>query len=133
MHDSDAHFLLAGDSTDLRAMRDAVNRLPVNAYGQVFIEVASAVQIQRWDAPSGITVTWLCRDESSGPTSRVAPRGELVARALSAWLSEWTPENHTDRDRPHVLWIGCCASEHVDRLYRELASRIPHRHHPNDD
>ncbi len=130
-----AHFLLVGDSTDLATILDTVARLPVNAYGQIFIEVASDVQIQRWRVPLGMSVSWLRRDRLSSVVGTIAPRGELVARAVAAWVAEWMPEHHGDHELPYVLWIGCSASDRVDQLYRELAGRIDHLHlhHPHAD
>lgn len=132
MHDASVHFLLVGDSADLPAMRATMPRLPAGAYGQIFIEVASPVQIQDWATPPGMTLTWLCRDRGRG--GRIAPRGERASQAVFAWLAEWMPEDHSHEDLPYVLWIGCSTSERVDLLYEELAARIPesHLHNPHD-
>src|SRR6218665_196692 len=88
-----AHILLVGDSTDIPAIRGMVDGLPPTAYGQIFIEVAAEVQVEKWAVPEGLTVTWLLRDSSaSGIRSGLAARGELVARAVHAWVAEWMPE-----------------------------------------
>ncbi|SDS96808.1 SIP domain-containing protein [Microterricola viridarii] len=123
-----AHFLLVGDGADLRALRSIVTRLPVNAYGQIYVEVASVMQLEQWPVPAGMTVSWLCRDSSPGEDGQVAAQGELVARAVSAWVAEWMPERQRSHQSPYVLWIGCASSDHVDGLYRELAQRIEHTH-----
>src|SRR5690606_21907763 len=104
---SGAHFLLVGDSTDLSTLQTTVSRLPVNAYGQIFIEVASAQQIRQWDLPDRMSLSWLCRDSASSSLGAVAPRGELVARAVDAWVAEWIPEQHNERQTPYIMWIGC--------------------------
>lgn len=127
-YSTSAHFLLVGDSADLATLQGIVARLPVNAYGQIFIEVASELQIQNWRVPTGMTVSWLCRDRASSVVGAVAHQGELVARAVSAWVAEWMPERHGSQASPYVLWIGCAASDHVDGLYQELAHRIEHAH-----
>jgi NADPH-dependent ferric siderophore reductase len=128
-----AHFLLVGDGADLGTLRGIVDRLPVDAYGQIFVEVATRAQVRRWDVPAGMTVSWLRRDRVASLLGGLAPRGELVARAVTAWVAEWIPEERSDRALPYVLWIGCSASDQVDRLYRHLARRFGnlHLHHPH--
>ena len=105
------------------------------AVQQVFLEVGSVIQIQRLPLPEAMSVTWLRRDEHSSVVDAVPPRGELVTRAVSAWISEWMPEDLCEHATPYVLWIGCSASERVDRLYEELQTRMPdlHLHHPHSD
>lgn len=129
-----SHFLLVGDSSDLGALRDIVSRLPVDAYGQIFIEVASTLQVQRWNVPASVTLTWLCRDERTGDGSPFPARGELVARAVASWIAEWMPEHRTSHEHPYIVWVGCATSPRVDRLYRDLAMRIDHArlHHGHD-
>lgn len=135
MNHHQAHFLLVGDASDIPAIRDILLRLPVDAYGQVFLEVGSVIRIQRLPLPEAMSVTWLRRDERSSVVDAVPPRGELVTRAVSAWISEWMPEDLCEHATPYVLWIGCSASERVDRLYEELQTRMPdlHLHHPHSD
>ncbi|GAA3651823.1 SIP domain-containing protein [Microbacterium marinilacus] len=128
----DAHFLLVGDSTDLGAILGIVDRLPVNAFGQIFIEVACDMQIQKWELPPFMTITWLRRDLAAGGSRSVAPRGELIARAVAGWAAEWLPERHDGTELPLVLWIGCAASAAMNTVYRDLAERVDHIHvhHP---
>lgn len=85
--------LFLGDSVDIPAIRAEVEALPDDAYGQVFVEVATRVQVQRWSTPPGVGVTWLERYDSSGGRGPVVPRGELAARALAGWVSEWMPDS----------------------------------------
>lgn len=122
------HFLLVGGGADVAALRGIVARLPVNAYGQVLIEVASELHVEDWPAPPGVTVSWLCRDRSFASMGRAAQQGELVARAVTAWVAEWMPEEEEEHAAPYVLWLGCAANAHVERLYLELAERIGHVH-----
>jgi len=124
-------FLIAGDATDVPQIRDMLGRLPVSAYGQVYVEVASPIQVERWSVPEGMTVTRLRRDLSSLASGVTVPRGELVRRAVAAWVDEWLPG---DSEQPCVLWIGCATSPRVDDLYRDLSHRLgpeslrhPHR------
>lgn len=121
-HPERPHFLLVGDSTDLPAMRRMLGRLPVASYGQVFVEIASSIQVQRFDMPEGISLTWLLRD-SDGTARRMAPRGERVVQAVHAWLDEWMFDGA--QRAPRVIWIGCSASPRVSRLHRELRARFP--------
>ena len=115
-----AHFLLVGDSHDLPAIRAMAERLPTNAYGQLYLEVASPVQVERWELPPGMGVTWLRRDRHPG----ISPRGDLAARAAAAWLAEWMPADAPEPPRPFILWVGCGASRAMDRLHRELHARL---------
>lgn len=116
------HFLIAGDSADLPVIRRMLGRLPVDAYGQVLVEVASRIQIQRMHLPAEMTLTWLLRD-ADGTARRMAPRGERIVRAVRAWLDEWMGVG--GHEAPQVIWIGCAASPRVGRLHRELRDRFP--------
>lgn len=115
------HVLLAGDSGDVPAIRRMLQSLPEGAWGQVLIEVAVGVQVHRWPMPAGIGLTWLRRDSVRGGTG-MAPRGELLARAVDAWTSEWIPEQSS---RPcDIVWIGCTASPRIAVLHHDLAERF---------
>ena len=124
------HFLLVGDSRDIPAIGGMLGRLPVGSIGQVYLEVTSAIQIRELPAPEGVAVSWLCRDRLAGA---IPARGELAARAVEAWVSEWMPEQQDMRPHPFIMWIGCATSAPVTRLYRELADRLgdAHLHHPH--
>jgi len=126
------HFLLVGDSTDIPAIESMLAKLPVGAYGQVFVEIASEVQIRPIVVPSRMVLTWLRRDRATREIGRVAPRGELAARAVTAWVAEWMPESQLEHARPCVLWIGCSASDRMDSLSRELTALLGESrlHHP---
>ena len=130
--DSRAHFLIVGDATDLPMLRGILSRLPADAYGQVFVEVATAVQIQDWEAPADVSVTWLVRERLRHP---LPPRGDLATEAVIAWIAEWMPEEQGLHAVPYVLWIGCSMNPQMDRLYRELDERLDgvHLHHPHHD
>ncbi|AYF98717.1 SIP domain-containing protein [Protaetiibacter intestinalis] len=127
------HFLLVGDSRDIPAISGMLTRLPVGSFGQVYLEVASAIQMRRLPAPDRVSVTWLCRDRQASASGAIAPRGELAARAAAAWVSEWMPEDSDTRPHPYIMWIGCSTSAPVSELYRRLADRLgdAHLHHPH--
>jgi len=119
-------FLFIGDGHDLPVIDGMLQRLPVDAYGQVIIEVASEIQIRALRAPVGIGVTWLCRDRPRGFDEPIVPRGELAARALNAWIAEWMPEQPTGAVEPFVMWIGATTSPRMTAVYAELSDRLDH-------
>jgi NADPH-dependent ferric siderophore reductase len=109
--------LLAGDSADLRDLRALTASLPADAYGQVYVEVASALQIEPLATPVRVAVTWLVRESGSG----VIARGALLTAAVDAWIDEWMPEGvRADR---RIAWIGCSAAPRLADRYRELQER----------
>jgi NADPH-dependent ferric siderophore reductase len=104
--------LLIGDAADLVDLGAILATLPRDAYGQVFVEVASGVQIERLVAPARVAVTWLVRETSVG----MAPRGALLARAVDGWLTEWAPA----MDARSIAWIGCSTSPEIADRYRAI-------------
>jgi NADPH-dependent ferric siderophore reductase len=106
--------LLAGDGADLRDLRALASALPADAYGQVYVEVAAAEQIERLDAPARVTVSWLVR----AGAERVAPRGALLTAAVEAWIAEWMPPGA--RDDRRIAWIGCACVPALAERYRTL-------------
>jgi len=127
--DGKAHVLLAGDSRDIPAIRRLVASLPMNAYGQVFVEIVADVQRELLLAPPGVQVSWLLRDRnrSDSDPRHMALSGELVARAVRAWANEWMPEADFDETHHYVLWIGCTANARVHGLFRELSEALDAR------
>lgn len=91
--------------------------LPEDAYGQVYVEVASAVQIEPVTTPARVVVTWLVRESDAG----VAPRGALLARAVDAWTAEWMPAGV--RDDRRIAWVGCAAAPAIAERFRAVRSR----------
>lgn len=120
-------FLFIGDGHDLPVIDGMLQRLPVEAYGQVIIEVASEIQIRPLRAPVGIGITWLSRDRPRGFDEPIMPRGELAAQALTAWIAEWMPEQHADAAEPFVMWIGATTSPRMSAAYAELSARLEAR------
>jgi iron complex transport system ATP-binding protein len=71
--------LLGGDETAAPAIASILRTLPDAYYGNAFVEVPSAADMQSVSAPPGVEVTWLIR---SGQ-----PRGALLRHALNHAVS----------------------------------------------
>ncbi|GGF25903.1 hypothetical protein GCM10011399_19190 [Subtercola lobariae] len=88
--------LVAADETCIAEVRDLVSRLDAiqsrsrRTRGQIFIEVASAADIELLETPELITVTWLARDVRTGDpgTSTACAPGQALGRSVRAWVSE---------------------------------------------
>ena len=112
--------LAAGDVGDLEQLRAWCASLRPDSYGQIFIEVFAPFQIEQFDAPRNIGVTWICR-ERLRPSTRPGvgiPRGKALADAVDAWLDEWLrvePES-----RHFTLWMGA----HSSSIMRSFWARI---------
>ncbi|OJX75341.1 SIP domain-containing protein [Leifsonia sp. 71-9] len=120
-----AHFLLVGDETDLPVLQPLVSRLPVDAYGQIYLEVRDGMDAMIWPVPPGIQVTWLVRGD------RHAARGDLAMRAVAAWIDEWMPEAMGEEQAPFVMWLGCRGNTRADAVFGDLGARIESRRaHP---
>jgi NADPH-dependent ferric siderophore reductase len=109
--------LLAGDSADLRDLRALAATLPADAYGQVYIEVASSLQIESLEIPARVGITWLVRERAAD----IAARGALLGAAVEAWMAEWMPEG--ERNDRRIAWIGCSAAPRIADRYRMLQER----------
>lgn len=132
------HVMVAGDSRDLPAIRQILERLPEDSYGQVFIEIVSDVQIVAMDAPAAVSVTWMHRSSfgRSIPNHTFgSARGETIERAVLAWTSEWLEPGCQCGQGPFYVWIGCAMSASVDRLHGVLHTLLgageqsTHHHH----
>lgn len=110
--------LAAGDSNDIAVLRDWCAALPRKSYGRVFIEVDSPAQIQPFETPPGVGITWLLR---KAPEALV---GESLMDAVNAWLDEWVRGDPLSGRYVH-LWTGVRSSSEVtaqwDRIEAELA------------
>ncbi len=73
--------LLAGDETAVPAIAAALESLPADAAGAVFIEVAGEADELELEAPSGVAVTWLHRGVAAGDAGpdRIDGNAPLVA------------------------------------------------------
>lgn len=124
--------LAAGDIGDLKGLRAWIAGLSDAVVGQVYIEVFSPIQIQPLSVPSGVGVTWICR-ESLRPSPRPGiglPRGQALASAVEAWLDEWVRVDG-DAGRQFSIWTGARSSPVMQNLWfrveAELAKRWPDR------
>lgn len=68
------YAVLLGDETALPAISDALEQMPANQEGQVFIEVADHHEIHDLRKPSGVQVTWLLRSGKSAGTTQLLPQ-----------------------------------------------------------
>ncbi|GAB4006849.1 hypothetical protein GCM10029992_58920 [Glycomyces albus] len=64
-----AELILAGDETAMPAIAAILERLPITAFGKVFIEVPEAADALVLDAPPEIEVNWLPREGPTGAPS----------------------------------------------------------------
>jgi NADPH-dependent ferric siderophore reductase len=121
------HFLIVGEAADLPLIRRMLDRLPVDGYGQVFVEVATPFQVADLIAPDDVSVTWLVRNHAGS----FRARGELAAGAVLSWISEWMPDEDGN-DSPYVMWIGGPTGDVMERLHVEIGDRLGrlHLHHP---
>jgi NADPH-dependent ferric siderophore reductase len=134
VHDApiSTRVLLAGDSRDTREIRRMLARLPEDAYGQVFIEIAAELQVEHIPAPDGVAVMWLPRDAMPRHSTQLARRGELVAGAVRGWVAEWLDV----ADAPHshyLVWIGCATIPDIGDLYRELDALLHRRNRVTEE
>ncbi|MBK4347459.1 SIP domain-containing protein [Lacisediminihabitans sp. G11-30] len=83
-------LLLAGTERSIPVLRAILASLPAKARGQVFVEVASADDIDPIAGPGRVMVCWLLRD-----------RGQSLQRSVDSWLSEMLP---TEFDREHNVY-----------------------------
>lgn len=120
--------LAAGDLSDVHELRDWCAKLPTASYGQVFIEVFSPIQIQLIPAPAGVNITWICREqlrESTLPGIGI-PRGQALASAVDAWLSEWYSAE-PGVDRHFTMWMGARGNEIMHDFWRRLEHKVAQR------
>ncbi len=121
-----SQVLVAGDGRDLPRIRELLGALPDSAYGQVFVEVLTAEEVEPLAAPEGVAVLWLCRDRLP---SRVDPlvfagRGEALAGAVAAWAAEWAPARAEDGLTACHAWVGCAASAFCGPVLDALVRRV---------
>ena len=78
--------LLAGDEAGLPAISAALEALPDNAIGQVFIEVAGPDDEIELTAPAGVDVTWIYRGGRADlvPEDQAGDHAPLIAAVKEA-------------------------------------------------
>jgi NADPH-dependent ferric siderophore reductase len=82
--------LLAGDEAAVPAIGAALEALPDNAIGQVFIEVAGPDDEIEFSAPAGVAVNWIYRGFRAdlAPDEQAGDHAPLIAAVKEA---EWLP------------------------------------------
>ncbi|GGF30927.1 hypothetical protein GCM10011519_00430 [Marmoricola endophyticus] len=100
------HVLIAGDSSEIDAIRALLALLPSTTYGQVYVETISGTVLPEISAPRRVTVTMLPRDAAD-------LAGERLASAVDGWLAEWIPEE-PEPDRDLTIWLGEVAGARVE-------------------
>lgn len=120
--------LIAGDAGDLASIQERINALGESDAAQVFIESASVLQQRPISVPGSVAVHWLGRDRyrSPGRFGAVAARGEVLVRAVDAWLDEWIRPSSTPAERLEV-WFGARTSPVVARYHARLEQELLRR------
>lgn len=111
--DIEGAVLVAGDAADASVIAEIASRLPWDAQGVILLEAAARIQLRHIDAPAGVSVRWLIRDDGV----RAHAHGERLANAVHAWCVEWTcsePPEHL------TVWLGPHTPPHVARMARSL-------------
>lgn len=111
--------LLIGDETALPAIAGICGSLPAVARGLAIIEIPTAGDRQHIEAPAGMEITWIARDEFSRPAGRP---GELALEALTrADLPEGSVHAHAIGEaalatgaRRHLVQERGVPKRHVD-------------------
>lgn len=125
------HLLIAGDLGDLDAIRALVATLPERAYGQVFIDAdddtAGATLDLELHGPARLSIVRLttAAPTDGGHHASVVTRGKLLADAVTAWATEWMPDEPT-LDRIVTMWIGGRDTPAIDAACASLP-HAPHR------
>jgi NADPH-dependent ferric siderophore reductase len=123
--------LVAADDTsiqdvrDLVAQLDAVQTLTCRTRGQIFIEVATASQIEHIETPELVTVTWLTRDSRTGEpgTSTSCAPGQALGRSVRAWVSEMSTGD-ADFDGGEITAVVFGRELAVSDLRLDLITRL---------
>ena len=82
-------YLFAGDEAAIPAISVALEALPADAVGQVFLEVATPEDEVELNAPAGVTVSWVHRGGRADavPDDLAGDHAPLIAAVTTApWL-----------------------------------------------
>jgi len=90
------HLLIAGDETAVPAVSAIIESLPADALGQVFLEIPSADDAVKLDAPSGVSITWVPRRTPD------ADYGVRLIETVRGWVTE------------HVRSVADATAIHLD-------------------
>ena len=117
--------LAAGDAGDFQGIRAWCAALPEDAYGQIFIEVFSPIQIESLDAPTGVSVTWICREQRRGSTlpGLGAAHCEALMHAVDGWLDEWYRAEHGP-ERHFTIYMGARGSSIMRSYWRGVEAEV---------
>ncbi len=117
--------LAAGDAGDLPGIRAWCAALPEDAYGQIFIEIFTPIQIEQLDAPAGVSINWICRErlrESTRPGIGI-PRCQALATAVDAWLDEWYRSEYGP-ERHFTIYMGARGSSIMRTYWRGVEAEV---------
>ncbi len=84
------YFLLAADMTALPALTANLKRLPLNAQGQVFIEILSKADKQNLAKPDKVEIIWVINDDpgsDESPLFHSITQSVLQIDKLAAWVA----------------------------------------------
>lgn len=84
------YFLLAADMTALPALTANLKRLPVDAQGQVFIEILSEADKQNLAKPDKVEIVWVINDDPGSDKSPLyysIKQAEPQIDKLAAWVA----------------------------------------------
>lgn len=70
--DRAARVVLVGDETAVPAAAGILSSLPREATGHAYLEIPDAADAQELEAPAGVAVQWIVRDDSAAPAGRAA-------------------------------------------------------------
>lgn len=93
-----AHVLVAGDVTELEAVRALLCLLPADAYGAVVVEAGCGAELPDLPRPARVALTVLHRAATDRP-------GVRLSAAAAAWAEEWVVDEH-DPTRDVSVWVG---------------------------
>ncbi|WP_299693123.1 siderophore-interacting protein [uncultured Vibrio sp.] len=85
-HEAD-WFFFAADMTSLPALSAKIKTLPGTAIGHAVIQINSAQDKQKLEAPQGIKITWLIEDETSESLSQTVRNIKWLNGQVSVWTA----------------------------------------------
>lgn len=132
-------ILLAGGIADIDLIAAYLRHLPqatrAGLLGTVFIEVESHREVGILDAPAGVGVHWLVREDAEQVGDRSEQGGDEpglpLVRAVRLWAQEWIVEDGDQSLQPQLMWIGCAGTPIVERMCVHLLNEHEdlHLHH----
>lgn len=120
-------YLIAGDYRDYFSIRNIVETLPNDAYGQIFIEITDPEQIQDFDRPRRMQLTWL----TVGNTDSSAQSDTRLCQAVTGWLAEWQVADGEQHQKLE-LWLGGIMNPQVSAQWQNLSMQLNAQSHPSE-